>query len=85
MAANYFYSPRSIYQEIEKKTGETAMLAVYRDKLTDRLYLYRYNVFQRQVHDANTFVNLRDLPPTSAATKHHNRRIYNQVNSLFFF
>lgn len=80
-----FIVQEALIKKLKKKTGETAMLAVYRDKMTDRLYLYRYNVFQRQVHDANTFVNPRDLPPTSAATKHHSRRIYNQVKSFFLF
>lgn len=76
--ADLFMHLESTATEIEE-AGEKAMVLLYGGQELDLLNTFHYDLFQRQIAKATTFVHPQDLPPTSAATKFHSFRVFHQV------
>ena len=78
MMAETFFNKISSVEDIDR-AGERAMVIVYGGEMSKQLNKLRYEMFQRKVAVATSFVNPSDIPPTSAAMKFHSRRTYYQV------
>lgn len=68
--ANSFMHQQSTAKQIEE-AGQKAMVLLYGGQESDVLDNFRYDLFQRKIAKATTFVHPQDLPPTSAACKFH--------------
>lgn len=79
-ASDVFYQPMSSQEEVAT-AGEQALAILYGGSKTDQLDHLRYKIFQKRVSVAKSFVRPQDLPPTSAAAKHHSLRVFYQVQS----
>jgi hypothetical protein len=59
--------------------GEMAMIMIYGGPINQGINTLRYNVFQKKVSTATSFVKPQEIPPTSNALKFHSLRVYHQV------
>lgn len=59
--------------------GEMAMIMIYGGPINQGINTLRYNVFQKKVSTATSFVKPQEIPPTSSALKFHSLRVYHQV------
>ena len=59
--------------------GETALCTLYGAQAGEGLDALRYRRFYEKVSKSSTTVQLRSLPPTSAAASYHSARVYLQV------
>lgn len=78
--AEVFNNANSLKEDIVI-AGENAIGAMYGGKTTDTLDELRYRCFSTKVANKNMLqaVQAQSLPPTSAAAKFHNFRVYYQV------
>ena len=78
--ADTFLNPESSKQDIIAQ-GEKAMLWIYGESDTEinSLDALRYRKFQTKTATSVAAVQLKSLPPTSAATANHSLRVYYQV------
>ena len=68
------------HQEDTVKVGEEAFLCVYNGSAKDDPDSLLYERYSEKVKKFSNAVEAYKLPPTSAATRYHNRRVYSQVN-----
>lgn len=78
--AEVFNNANSLKEDIIT-AGENAIGAMYGGKTSDTLDELRYRCFSTKVANKNMVqaVQAQSLPPTSAAAKFHNLRVYYQV------
>ena len=67
-------------QEDTVKVGEEALLCVYNGSAKNDPDSLRYERYSEKVKKFSNAVEAYKLPPTSAATRYHNLRVYSQVN-----
>ena len=67
-------TPKDIYA-----AGEQALVCLYNGKLGESLDSLRYKRFCEKVATNTSCIHPQTLPPTSAAAKYHNLRVYLQV------
>ncbi len=78
-AGDTFLNPRASKEDVIDQ-GEKAMIWIYGESDTDlTLDELRYKKFQAKTSTAVAAVQLKSLPPTSAATEYHSLRVYYQV------
>ena len=59
-------------------SGEKALISLYGGRAGDKLDMLHYKRFWEKVTTSITTVQVRSLPPTSAAAKYHSLRVYLQ-------
>ncbi|GFS01236.1 La-related protein 7, partial [Elysia marginata] len=63
--------------------GEKALISLYGGRAGDTLDMLRYKRFWEKVASSITTVQVRSLPPTSAAAKYHSLRVYTSAGFTF--
>ena len=77
-SAEIFNNPNSTTKEIES-AGEKALVNIYNGKNNESLNALRYRRYCEKLATNTTQVEPRTLPPTSAAAKFHNYRVFLQT------
>ena len=77
-AANVLDSPISTHEEIAS-AGEKVIVALYNGKANDSLYTLRFSKYCENVAKNLNEVELRSLPPISAAAMFHSYRVFLQI------
>ena len=77
-SAEIFNNPNSTAKEIES-AGEMALVNIYNGKSNESLNTLRYRRYCEKLATNTTQVEPRTLPPTSAAAKFHNYRVFLQI------
>ena len=77
-SAQIFNNPNSTAKEI-KFAGEKALVNIYNGKSNESLNTLHYRQYCEKLATNTTQVEPRTLPPTSAAAKFHNYRVFLQT------
>jgi hypothetical protein len=64
------------------EAGEKALVSLYGGRADNTLDKLRYQRFWEKVTSSLATVQVRGLPPTSAAAKYHSLRVYLQVQVI---
>ena len=75
-----FMKEDATHEEVAK-AGEKALISIYKGKNTDTLDNLRYQKFITKSAKSKNIVQVRTLPPTSAAAKYHFYRVYHQIQA----
>jgi len=75
------FTKKDICKEEIIKAGEMALVKMFGGGINDDLDNLRLKKFKEKVMTNRTHVEPQQLPPTSAAGKFHNLRVYHQVQT----
>ena len=83
--SSYFRQQAAVFQDSNAcsgdiiAAGENALVSLYNGKPGEKLDTLRFHRFCHKVSSSTSYVQPRNLPPTSSAARYHSLRVYHQV------